>query len=153
MLNSGTGIWIYMWLRDWTCTHHTHVCVCARVCSLLSRVFVSDSLGPHGLQPARVLGPWNSPGKDSEWVAISFSRGFSQPRNQTHISPLQADSLPSEPSGKSYIYISEKDVVVGRLWASKQCPHPNPPNFLNMSAYIKGNKTNRENKFPKKKEI
>ena len=64
---------------------------------------------------------------------------------------MQADSLPSEPSGKSYIYISEKDVVVGRLWASKQCPYPNPPNFLNMSAYIKGNKTNRENKFPKKK--
>ena len=44
--------------------------------------FVSDSLRPCGLQPvleilqARVL----------EWVAISFSRGSSQPRNRTCIS-------------------------------------------------------------------
>ena len=26
---------------------------------------VSDSLQPHGLQPARLLGPWNSPGKST----------------------------------------------------------------------------------------
>ena len=31
-----------------------------------------------------------------EWVAISFSRGSSQPRSPT----LQADSLPAEPPGK-----------------------------------------------------
>ena len=30
----------------------------------------------HGISQARVL----------EWIAISFSRGSSQPRNQTHIS-------------------------------------------------------------------
>ena len=34
-----------------------------------------------------------------EWVAISSSRGSSQPRDQTHVSPaLQLDSLPVEPS-------------------------------------------------------
>ena len=34
-----------------------------------------------------------------EWVAISYSRG-SSPRDQTWVSELQADSLPSEPLGK-----------------------------------------------------
>ena len=41
----------------------------------------------HGIFQARVL----------EWVAISFSRGSSQPRDQTQVSALQADALPSEP--------------------------------------------------------
>ena len=35
-----------------------------------------------------------------EWVAYLFSRGSSQPRNQTCSPTLQADSLPAEPSGK-----------------------------------------------------
>ena len=44
------------------------------------------------MDPARLLCPWNSPGKNSlEWVAITFSSESSQPRNQT-----QSDSLPSE---------------------------------------------------------
>ena len=50
---------------------------------------VSDSLWPHGLQPTRLLHPWDFPGKSTgvgcpclfwrilEWEAISFSRGFS----------------------------------------------------------------------------
>ena len=41
----------------------------------------------HGILQARIL----------EWVAISYSRGSSQPRNQAGGSPaLQADSLPAE---------------------------------------------------------
>jgi len=35
-----------------------------------------------------------------EWVAIPFSRRSSQPRDQTQVSTLQADSLRSEPIGK-----------------------------------------------------
>ena len=38
-----------------------------------SRSVMSDSLRPHGLQPTRLLRPWNSPGRILEWVAISFS--------------------------------------------------------------------------------
>ena len=39
-----------------------------------------------------------------EWVAISFSRGSSWPRDWTQGSPaLQADALPSEPPGGRYI--------------------------------------------------
>ena len=36
---------------------------------------MSDSLGPHGLWPTRLLCPWVSPGKILQWVAIPFSRG------------------------------------------------------------------------------
>ena len=45
----------------------------------------------HGILQARIL----------EWVAIPFSRGSSQPRDQTQVSPtFQANSLPSEPPGR-----------------------------------------------------
>ena len=35
-----------------------------------------------------------------EWVAFPFSRGSSQPRDQTQAPALQADFLPAEPQGK-----------------------------------------------------
>ena len=41
-----------------------------------------------------------SMGRIREWVAISFSRGSSQPRIEPRSPTLQADSLPSVPSGK-----------------------------------------------------
>ena len=44
----------------------------------------------HGILQARIL----------ERVAISFSRGSSQPRGRTWVSAFQADTLPSEPPGK-----------------------------------------------------
>ena len=39
-------------------------CVCVCVCEV-SHSVVSDSLGSHGLQPTRLLCPWNSPGKNT----------------------------------------------------------------------------------------
>ena len=55
---------------------------------MLSHSFVSDSLQPHGLQPARILSPWNFPGKNTGvgWVAISSSRESFQPRDWTWVS-------------------------------------------------------------------
>ena len=46
----------------------------------------------HGILQARLL----------EWVGISFSRVFSQPRDRTRSPALQADSLPTEPPGKPF---------------------------------------------------
>ena len=49
---------------------------------------MSNSLWPHGLQPARLLCPWDFPGKNSG-VGCHFqysSRWSSKPRDQTHIS-------------------------------------------------------------------
>ena len=44
----------------------------------------------HGIVQARIL----------EWVAFPFSRGSSQPRDQTQVSHIVAESLPAEPQGK-----------------------------------------------------
>ena len=44
----------------------------------------------HGILQARIL----------EWVAISFSSGSSQSRDQTQVTQLEADSLPTEPPGR-----------------------------------------------------
>ena len=44
------------------------------------------TLRPHGLQPIRLLRPWDFPGKSAEWIAISFSRGSSWPRTRTRVS-------------------------------------------------------------------
>ena len=51
----------------------------------------------HGTLQARIV----------EWVAISFFRGSSSPRDQTLVSciALQADSLPSEPPAKPQTHI------------------------------------------------
>ena len=48
----------------------------------------------HGILQARVL----------EWIAFPFSRGSSQPRDRTRSPALQADSLPTELSGKSRLF-------------------------------------------------
>ena len=53
----------------------------------------------HGILQAWIL----------EWVAVSFSRGSSEPRDLTRFPTLQADSLQSEPLQKrNYILISFK---------------------------------------------
>ena len=44
------------------------------------------TLWSHGLQPARLLSPWDSLDKNTGVVAISSSRGSAQPRDQTRVS-------------------------------------------------------------------
>ena len=44
--------------------------------AVLSHSVVSDSLRPHGLQPARLLCPWNVPGKNSEVGCHFFPQGI-----------------------------------------------------------------------------
>ena len=55
--------------------------VCAVLCSA-----VSDSLWPHGLQPTRLLCPWDSPGKNPGVGCHFLFWGSSWPRDQTRIS-------------------------------------------------------------------
>ena len=47
---------------------------------------MSDSLQPCGLWPARLLCPWDSPGRNSEVGTMPSSRASSWPRDQTCIS-------------------------------------------------------------------
>ena len=51
--------------------------------SVMSSLFVT-----HGLQPARFLFPWDSPGKNTGGVAMPSSRGSTQPGDQTQVSRI-----------------------------------------------------------------
>ena len=72
-------------------------CMCA--CSVMS-----DSLGPHGLQPTRLLCPWDFSRQES-WSGLPFptARDILNPGIEP-VSPespaLKADSLLHEPLGK-----------------------------------------------------
>ena len=73
-------------------SYFTHVCVC---------LVMSDSLQPHRLQPTRLLCPWGF-SRPEYWSGLpcpppgNLPNPGIEPRSPT----LQADSLPSEPSGK-----------------------------------------------------
>ena len=54
-------------------------------CVSFSCWVVSNSFGCCGLEPTRLLCPSDFPARILEWVAISSSRGSSQPRDGTHI--------------------------------------------------------------------
>ena len=58
------------------------------LCNPMDRSLPGSSV--HGILQARIL----------EWVAISFSRGSSQPRIEPRFPTLEADALTSEPPGK-----------------------------------------------------
>ena len=75
--------------------------ICAAV---LCRSAVSSSLGPHGLWPTRLLCPWGF-SRQEYWSGLpcpspaDIPNPGIEPRSPT----LQADSLGSEPPGKSKI--------------------------------------------------
>ena len=56
-------------------------CICAGMLSCVQLV-----LWPHGLQSARLLCPWDFPGKNTGVGCISYPRGYSRPRVRTRVS-------------------------------------------------------------------
>ena len=60
--------------------HSERVCVCVCVC-----VCVSDSLQPHGLEPARLLCPWDSPGKNTVGCHFFLQRIFPTQGSNSHL--------------------------------------------------------------------
>ena len=63
---------------------------CLTLCNPMNCSLPDSSV--HGILQARIL----------EWVAIPFFSGSPQPRDRTWSPTLQADSSPSEPSGKPF---------------------------------------------------
>ena len=72
----------------------------------LSCSVVSDSLRPSGLEPARILCPWDS--SDKYWSGLPFpSPGdLADPEIEPGSLALLVDSLPSELPGKSRSYLN-----------------------------------------------
>ena len=60
---------------------YRYVCVCA-----LSHLVVFDSLWLYGLQPARLLCPWGSPGKNTRVGCYALLQWVFPTQDQTHIS-------------------------------------------------------------------
>ena len=68
----------------------------------VSHSVVTNSLQHYGLQPTRLLSPWNLQTRMLEWVTITFSRGSSQPRDQTWGSCIAGRFFTTEPPRKPY---------------------------------------------------
>ena len=64
----------------------------------------------HGISQARLL----------EWVAISFSRDLPSPGNEPSSPTLQADSLPTEPSGKPQYFFDGGKILRLLSWKERK---------------------------------
>ena len=71
--------------------------------------FVSDSVGPHGLQPARLLRPWGVSGKDTGVGCHALLQGtFLTQGSNLHflyLLPWQVDSLPLSHLGSPMLIV------------------------------------------------
>ena len=81
-------------------------------------------LGPHGLQPARLLSPGDFPGKIVQWVAISSSKRSAPPRYLALSPTLVGRFFTSEPPEKPMNGIS---VLQKRLQRDPQPFHHERP--------------------------
>ena len=72
------------------------LCVCMHMCS--AALVMPNSLQPHGLQPSRLLCPWN-------FQDIPFSRGSSQSRDWTWVLHIAGRFFTTGPSGKPSLSI------------------------------------------------
>ena len=87
---------------------------CLTLCNLMNCSPPGSSV--HGILQARIL----------EWVAISFSRGSSQPRDQPLPPALQMDSLPPEPPGIP-IQSTPSNILSVSRWSVPRLPaFPHP---------------------------
>ena len=81
------------------CMHAKSLQSCLTLCDPMDSSPPGSSV--HRILQARIL----------EWVAISFSRGSSQPRDQTWSPALQVDSLLFEPPGSQALITVSKGLV------------------------------------------
>ena len=93
---------VNLWVHSWVYTFYVVdvVVVVAKLClALFDPMGCSPPGSPvHGILQARIL----------EWIAISFSRGSSQPGIKHESPSLQADFLASELPGKLKTYVHTK---------------------------------------------
>ena len=83
----------------------TQICVCVCVC--VNHSIVSSSLGLHGLQPTRLLCPWNSSGKNIGVGCHSLVQGIFLTQGQNlsllHCRQIFYYLIPSNTNG-SFLY-------------------------------------------------
>ena len=92
------------------CIYVGCVCVCVLITQSCPTLYNPMDCSPPGFSVHEIL-----QARIQEWVASSFSRGFSWSRNWTQVRSLQADSLLSEPPGKPQVDIPGGDKKRTRL--------------------------------------
>ena len=85
-------------------------CSTAQCVYVLSRLVVSTSLRPHGLQPTRLLCPWNFPGKNAGVGCHALIQGIvlTQELNLVQVhNPMQFKD-PKSPGKKTLLQVCRK---------------------------------------------
>ena len=77
---------------------------CPRGSERVSLSVVSKFCDPVDYSYKALLCPWNSPGKNTGVGCHSLPEDLSDPGIKPRSPVLQADSLPSEPIGRGYMY-------------------------------------------------
>ena len=86
-----SSFWIFHFVYSWC------ICVCAKLCPTL--------LWPKGLQPTRLLCPWNFPGKNiGKGFHFLFQGIFQTKGSNSHLLHWQVDSLPLHHLGSLYFW-------------------------------------------------
>ena len=84
--------------HGWVCTHeYTHTCKRDNQYEPALCSSTSHSARPCGLSPARLLCPWDSPGKNAGVGGHALLRGSSRPRDWTRVSCTAGRFFPAEP--------------------------------------------------------
>ena len=99
----------------------------AYMCAKLLQSY--HSLRPYGLQPARILCPWDSPGKNTRVCCHFFLQGIFLAQDLTQSPTLQAKSLQIEPPGKPQLngMLFSHSVLSVRLQHTRlPCLSPSP---------------------------
>ena len=94
----------------------------------VSRSVVSDSLWPHGLQPSSSSVHGIFQARILEWVAISFSRGSSQPMDRTWVSCI---------TGRFFTSWATKEALQGRE-VYNECNRNSPSNRVSCLTFLRG---------------
>ena len=96
------------------CLYYCCCCLTARSCLTL--------LQPHRLQPARLLCPQESPGKNIDVGCHSFSRGSSRLRDWTSVSYIADGVFATKPLGKPTVHIRHCLRRLGSIPRSENAP-------------------------------
>ena len=112
---------------------------------------VSNSLRPHELQPARLLCPWNSSGKNTGVCSHSLLQGnLLNPETEPRSLALQADSLSSEspgkPLGSIWAQLKEKAIILRTTGTAAYCNRERNRHFI-ISTEKSASRSMKEGRF------
>ena len=95
----------------------SHILPCLHACSVTS--VVSDSLQPYGLQPTRLLCPWDFPGKTAGVSGCALLQGVFQTQGLNCISCIAGGFFTTKPPSKPIFYHTHIAITVAvytELW-------------------------------------